>query len=490
MENHGVFFFFAGINFSLKECNAIGAMIHRFFLFLLFFPLSLSAEEISSWNRNGDGTFSYVVLHSESGKYYVEEFFQKKGDFQDRTKSFSYSTFKKAKGKFDELSKGFHRGIPKHPPGPKVDIDSPIWLAKEEWSWEWEKKYENWIRNSVTADFFLQNQIATDCADAAFALRWIFARINLLPAGQTLAGSGILFTNESMRSLWQDLPTHEDWHKDQRFRAALDYLLKNTYTHSLMKDLYPIAISKQALIPGTVILNLYDLETGHTEIVAEISSEENAPEPIKILASDAPREIRRLNEYPLQDWGGFPVAEHSGFFHFRWPVKTAAGWVLTPDELMPEYSMEQFHPSFSEEKPTLTEAVIYRLFPNWQPNYAAFLRSQVEQALQRLRARIKIVEEGFAFCSANPCEEGTPGWESWSTPSRDKAIARLVNRINRTYQDPLCNRTCRQELLDRLATPITQIEGKTIDLRYALKIWDIGRYSYDPRDSIPKRWGL
>jgi hypothetical protein len=465
-------------------------MLQIVFLLFLFLPLHTYAEELSSWNKNRDGSYSYVVLHSESGKYYVEEFYQKKGDLQDRTKSGSYSTFKKAKEKFDELSKGFHKGIPKFPPIQKMEFDSPIWLATKEWNWEWEKKYEDWIRNSVTADFFLTHEIATDCADASFALRWIFARMNFLPTGQTLAGSGILFTNESNRALWQDLPTHEDWRQDQKFRAALEYLLKNTYTHSLMKDLYPIAISKEALIPGTVILNLYDLETGHTEIVADISSEENSPEPIKILASDVPKEVRRLNEYPLQDWGGFPVVEHSGFFHFRWPVKTAMGWVLTPEELMPEYSLEQFHPSFSEEKPTLTEAVIYRLFPNWQPNYSAFLRSQVEQVLQRLRARVKIVEDGFSFCSSNPCEEGTAGWEAWSTPSRDKAIARLVNRINRTYQDPLCSRACRRELLDRLSSPIVRVGEKNIDLKLALNIWATSSYSYDPKDSIPHRWGL
>ncbi len=447
--------------------------------------------DVLSWKKGKDGSTTYLLLYSEQRKFYVEEFFQPQNGLQNRTHSFSYASKQLALEKYRFLGKGFHQGNPPPPPSSfAIANNGPIWPAQFQWDLAWEKNYEAWVKANFHADFFIENQIATDCADAAIALRWIFSRIHFLPAAQTLAGSSFLFTNEMVHDLWRDLPTHEDWRQDQRFRAALDYILKNTYTHSLMKDLYPIAIRRDSFHPGTVILNLYDQETGHTEIIADLATDENAPEPIRVLASDVPRDVRRLNEYPMQDWGLFPIRRKSGFHRFRWPVQTPNGPTLQPEDQMPYFSEEQFSESFARERPTLTEAVIYRLFPRWNPDYSLFMRSLVEQTLQRFQARVKIVSDGFTYCSRNDCAEGTAGWEAWSTPSRDQAILRLVGKINNTYRNVACDRNCRNMLLSRMNTPILQIGTVTIHLREALETWGNLEYSSDPRDPIAVRWGL
>lgn len=466
----------------------------KLYLFFLVFllPSQSWAVELRSWKQAQDGSLTYVIMHSESGVYFVEQFFQPKGSLQDRTLSFSYSNKKVAHKKYTELSKGFHRTTPPVPEmEPSTQTDpGVIWPTRNQWNLDWEKRFEAWVKSDFHANFFLDHQISTDCADAAIALRWIFSRIHYLPAAQSLAGSGFIFSNEMMRDLWKDVPSHEDWKQDQRFRAGLDYVLKNTYTHSLMRDLYPIAIDRNSFHPGTILLNLYDEYTGHTEIISDLNLEEVSPEPIRILASDVPREIRKLNEYPLQDWGNFPTRGKSGFHRFRWPMRTPLGFRLQPEESMPYFSLEQFSEAFAKERPTLTETVIYRLYPDWDPDYASFLRSLVNLVIQRLEARVKIVEDGYQFCRRNDCSEGTAGWESWSTPSRDAAISRIVQRINKTYQDSSCDRSCRDVLLSQMGKTLFRLGNKNVTLKMALEIWANRKYSSDPRVSIEKRWGF
>ncbi len=75
-----------------------------------------------------------------------------------------------------------------------------IWTATQTWNESWEERFALWMQNETDATYFERHGVATDCADVAYALRWIFARIHGLPAGNRLSGSGQLFTNESMRA--------------------------------------------------------------------------------------------------------------------------------------------------------------------------------------------------------------------------------------------------------------------------------------------------
>ena len=92
-----------------------------------------------------------------------------------------------------------------------------IWATAQEWNQDWENRYSQWVQNNRDPAFLSNHQIRTDCADVAIAYRWIFARINGLPAANTLAGTGRLITNESMNPAWTGLSTNQDWTRDQLF---------------------------------------------------------------------------------------------------------------------------------------------------------------------------------------------------------------------------------------------------------------------------------
>jgi len=59
-----------------------------------------------------------------------------------------------------------------------------------EWNWEWEVKFAEWFRDTVTTTFFMDLGIENDCQDIAVQSRMIFARLNKLPVAFRLAGGG------------------------------------------------------------------------------------------------------------------------------------------------------------------------------------------------------------------------------------------------------------------------------------------------------------
>jgi hypothetical protein len=61
-----------------------------------------------------------------------------------------------------------------------------IWTVGEgRWTLQEENLYSEWVEATITEDFFVRHDIAVDCADAVYAIRWIYARIRHLPAAAT-----------------------------------------------------------------------------------------------------------------------------------------------------------------------------------------------------------------------------------------------------------------------------------------------------------------
>ena len=56
-----------------------------------------------------------------------------------------------------------------------------VWeVGDHRWTVEEEHRFGKWLEETITEDFFLQYRTPTDCADAVYAIRWIYARINHL----------------------------------------------------------------------------------------------------------------------------------------------------------------------------------------------------------------------------------------------------------------------------------------------------------------------
>jgi len=359
-------------------------------------------------------------------------------------------------------------------------LQMSIWPITQQWDAAWEAKFTEWVQNNVDDKFFLTNKIYTDCADVAYALRWIFARISGLPAAGTLMGSGRSFSSFDMRDEWKNLPTHADWTKDQRFRKVLAYILRNTYTHTLMKDSYPVKMDLEGFSPGSYHLGLHS-SSGHTQVIYRGPSRSTGL-PFMMFSSTLPGAVRQLQVHFY--WGSAPVAKENGFLRMRWAQGTSrANLKILEQTQHPFYSMEQYELEV-DEKQGFVISMIKKLDPEFE--IVRVVQNIFGDLEKMLVERVKIVDDGYAYCSNNSCEPGSGGHESWSTPSRD---ARLVQQltdaslvIGMCFEcGPLVS-AFRQKLIavDAHSYPVDQ-------LLYALTF---GFTSSDPRVDPAARWGM
>jgi hypothetical protein len=444
------------------------------------------------------GITRYFSLHREEDRWWLEEYIARDRGFQRFVGRQEFDRPQDAVAEMHQrIPDALERGAAPTDlnaldgtVGTKPVTEVPgrvIWKVENAWDWSWELRYSEWFRENIKEDFFQKYQIGVDCADVAFSARWIFARINHLPAADTLAGTGALFTQDVMLKEWEALPQAEQWNEDQLFMAALKYVLDNTYTHTLMRDSYPISIVKEAFLPGTHHMSLTQ-DSGHTFLVSTVDLSENSAEPIRVIYSTVPAEARRLSESGFWE-SQQPVEGRGGFVRFRWPEKSGEKWLLKPAGEMTYYSTEQYTHSFMEGFQSYAEAVAVKLNPHL--NFKARLENAINTMIDRFRARATIVEQGEKFCAVEDCSEGTKNYEIWSTPMRDKGLGEMLQSLE-AYAEQMSERVqgLSEQWVKSLEKPAIQLQGVDYSLGALAFAWKMGSFSSDPRQPVDIRWGL
>lgn len=468
----------------MRRCNFKWAL-HFFSLFLFYLPTSLYGETLWFQGTTNDNDLA-VVTYAEGGRHFVDYYtVPKNGEWQDRLEQKVFLTESEARVHVQSIEKRNFIKI-EEPSMPRRFSDHEftnevIWSTREAWSMEWERAYGDWIQSAVHNAFFSYYRIAIDCADVVVALRWIFSRIHGLPVGNTFAGSKRLFTNESMRQIWRGLPTDEDWYKDQRFLTVLNYVLENTYTHSLRADSYPVAIHPDVFTAGVHHLNLYDDQSGHSMMVSEINRVMGG---IFLLYSTVPRAVRDLWVDYYQQASRYSGSRNGGFLKIRWPEKHGVEWRLRPSQEMPGFSLEQYDEKFAEKYDSYSDAIEARLGVPMSP--VEKFRQNLRMLNERFLARLKVVEDGYYFCRQNDCAKGSLNYENWSTPSRDEKIVQLISLLKLKSEDGVDQSQAWREYLSQQTLTI---EKKTYKMSTIVRAFERGLYSSDPRDPILRRWG-
>jgi hypothetical protein len=365
---------------------------------------------------------------------------------------------------------------------------TPLWKVTQTWSFEWELKYAEWVEKNIDKEFFVRTKQKSDCADLAYIARWIFARENGLPAANRLAGSGVYFTQNSVKSEWMSLPTDKDWTKDRRFRAALDYLLLLTYTHSLMQDSYPIAI-EPAIFKSGIHHLILDSKSGHNILIHRTDYANPATLPFIVLYSTLPVQIRSLaeeNYFYIEQ----PKVNKGGFLRMRWPVFKGNKVSLVAAEQMPGYSLEQYGEEIMTDQSSFGVAVMRKLKPTF--SFVTALNAALDGIKSMLNQRITLVEDGYAVCSKSPCAPDSINYEDWSTPSRDaRILAQIKLAISMGSLGNLDEQKQTELILKReFAAPIITLEGNPISLKLIYESFRRGLFSSDPNLSPRLRWGV
>lgn len=432
-------------------------------LLVLLFSVLLSQTALAA--------FHFTEIYSDGNIWRVDHFKAEKGELQELVESRTFKTQFEAK-KFSNVVKSSPKTIFKFTTTEQGV--APLWKVTNEWNQDWEIKYGQWVGANFKRDFFIKHKLATDCADVAYALRWIFSRNNQLPAAATLAGSGVNASHLSAKSEWDALPTHTDWDKDQRFLAGLDWLLNSVYTKTLYLDAYPVEISKATIMPG-----LINLLGGHTEIFSHVSY--NPEEvPLEVLSSTMPRAVRELAARPFTD-SSVTEENQGGLLRFRWPLKSQ-NWVMLPKEEMPYYSREQYSKELCVDEPRFAFCMFKKLGMTFQPEL--ILKKILDGIVSTVKLREEIVRNGFNFCQVNDCSPGTQAWEDWSTPTRDgRLLATLLAAQETAYsieQGTLFDEWSTKEII-----PVENVQITYEELRNRLRKQFV---SFDPRTEIESRW--
>lgn len=353
-----------------------------------------------------------------------------------------------------------------------------VWqVGSRRWDIAEEQRFAAWVEDTITEDFFLRHNIAIDCADVPYAIRWIYARIAHLPVASTL-GDGTFWGHWS--TAFAHLPTHRHWYRDQRFRAALLHVLAATTTKTLPADTYPIRIAPDSVLAGTVSI----VPEGHAGMVGHIVLDGSMFSPVQTWEATVPRKVRKLQQRSY--FSPWPDAEAgSGLVRFRWPVFTDSRWRYLPKMDHPFYSVEQYSSGFFYPGELFDQAVARRIDPT--PYDPAEKADKIIGSIYRyLVERVALVKEGYRHCHRRKCPEGSYLWEVYSTPSRDRMIAFEIEHLLDIIHDNGLDEQALKKTMEGRVIPIDQ--GKTVTLDFVVQnyLW----LSHDPHDPIEARWGL
>jgi hypothetical protein len=358
------------------------------------------------------------------------------------------------------------------------ESDSQVWkVGQLRWTIQEEYNYSKWIETNIKEDFFIRHGIRVDCADAPYAIRWIYARINHLPAAAMTTNKRLI---GHWSKDWARLPIHTTWNKDRRFQAALMYMLSLTSTSTLPSDTYPIRIAEDSVTPGTVFL----IAEGHAGTVSNIVMDGSTTNPIQTFEAGSPKRIQRFQRrnFISPNLSGDNIA---GLLRFRWPVNTGNQWHYLPEKEHPFYSEEQYSAAFTEGYFDYLEAIEKRIDPKvYDPNEKA--DKIIKTLIRQLNERIPIVLDGNKKCRTIRCPEGSLFEELYSTPDRDEFISVMLDHLEEIIRK---NHLDRNTILDKMAKIHLQISpGRFITLQY---VFENSKWmSSEPEVTIAVRWGL
>jgi hypothetical protein len=353
-----------------------------------------------------------------------------------------------------------------------------VWeIHDRRWSIEEEHRFQKWVGETITNNFFIRYRIPTDCADAVYAIRWIYARIAGLPAAATTT-DGKLVGHWSTD--WKHLPTHPEWDQDKRFRAALLYLFPRTWTGTLPHDTYPIQISADSVTPGALFLE----SESHTGIIGHVSLDGSHAHPLQPWESALPVKIQKLSLRYF--FSSRPESKtRSGLVRFRWPVFENGEWKYLPAQEHPFYSEEQYCSDFYKGYADFVEAVAKRIDPiNYDPMEK--MVKMMGTITRLLRKRVSFVLEGYHHFDNGGYPEASEWREIYNTLGLDGMIASLMDHLSKIIESNHLDREKAKGMMEAIQIDFSENRSITLYHAYQNHLW----FSPYPEDSIEARWGL
>lgn len=361
----------------------------------------------------------------------------------------------------------------------RIRTRAPIWNVTREWTAEDETSYKIWVRETLSEKYFVGSGIKLDCADTVLTIRWIYAREHNLPAALTMIGGKKLFGHWISTEKWDQLPTHIDWRKDQKFKAALSYAMSVSSSHSLLNDTFPITVNADLMSPGMIVLKLHE-DSGHSETLQILDSDNS-----KTLWGNLPPQDK------IYSWAFSPQytqPQFGGYLRYRWPILKDNKWQLVPTYEMPGYSTEQYEWQGLED--TYQDFVFERIgLKPTTPIKKAVMIGLTLKSMLELRSHVTPL--GHFYCSVTSCIDDPVLYDTYSTFARDARIQSSVEDFKKMASDVSEDHPEIVKLKEELDIPIF----KSIEsLTYSRLLFDqpsiVMDFVSDPVRNFFERWGL
>lgn len=302
--------------------------------------------------------------------------------------------------------------------GATATARAAVWQTVRQWTQADEDRFSAFIA-TLPLNYFTKGThpftgIPTDCADAAYTLRTIFASQNGLPVAYS-ASNGLL-TNES--TAFDDIA--DPVKRIRKFIAKVNY---ETNTLTLAKDTYPIAIRRGVVRPGTMFLHPQGssqvpltYRPGHVYYIQTVR--DNGI--IRYISSTVPTAVRDLN--PRNGIIFAPMGKDGGYRAWKWPNTTER----------PNQSEEQFKMGGWREKSyrdysvwTDWQAAIVGRLQKRQPTPKEAVDAEWENLENIVNGRIKAVNDGWSYYRKNYASGqcmNDEDYDAYSTSTRDVKV--------------------------------------------------------------------
>ncbi|MGE0632563.1 MAG: hypothetical protein AB7O96_09160, partial [Pseudobdellovibrionaceae bacterium] len=264
-----------------------------------------------------------------------------------------------------------------------------VWVSENTWSQDYERRFADWVNTSVKEDIFSNPRspwhgIKTDCADAVYTIRIIFAYQNRLPVlWKNTEVSGEMMSEKMNK--WDNLG------EKARVIAFANYVNEHTGTYTLANDTYPVFVSQKWVRPGSLYLQPKRkqisyipsvLSNGHVYIVKDVT----AGGSVLYMGSTVPVAVRKLST--RYDNPFAPLKSDSGFRNWKWPQDYNRS-----SSSIEGYSLEQFSVVDFVNKLEGGAGKIMK-WNNWAQGKimlrAASLDEKLEQALYNVCNQIRV----------------------------------------------------------------------------------------------------
>ncbi len=313
-----------------------------------------------------------------------------------------------------------------------------VWSDTEVWSDKKEKEYSEWVKKNWGKDFFARKSntdetpnifhgLRVDCADNVYSTRIIFAYLHGLPFSMNDASGGKKLISNKM-SRWDKLPQKD------RIRKFLFYVYDIVSTKSLPNDTYPVKVSPETIVPGTLILTV---ELNHHSWIIKNIFPTGIPHLVynSTVGAYSSLVLQERKTWPNGEWvfeENVTPAGNAGVRYWRKESELKLPvWKVTG------YSEEQY-----VIKPGKWKYELQKALQNSKETNQQKVSRLVENVCADVQQRIDAVKESEMFLKASSyqCLSETD-FDTYSTPSRDRRLADEIIELRNFIKQIVLERT-------------------------------------------------